>query len=379
MKLTRQAKKRINSNLSYTGALVEGRNNGYETGWTDGRYHGKCEAVMQSIPQDDGFRWNIRVLYVGSNNSLPYIPIDQGIMDGLRGLVHELQICNPTDDVVRVAQEMRPDLVLVLDCINSFPLDKVIAIRSMGIKTAVWFTDDPYYTDVTVNLAPHYDYVFTTELSCVQFYNELGCPQVHYLPFAISSAVFRPKRVKPSFRTDICFIGSAYWNRVAFFDSIAGYLADKNVLISGYWWDRLSNFYLLKNKIRLDVWMSPEETLSYYCGAKIVINLHRIYNDNSFNQNSHGIPALSVNPRTFDICSSGAFQLTDVRDDIHRVYMPGHDMITYSSAPDLVEKIEYYLAHEEERQQIALRGLARTLRDHTFRGRLHQLFQIVTA
>ncbi|UJF32077.1 glycosyltransferase [Paenibacillus hexagrammi] len=41
-----------------------------------------------------------------------------------------------------------------------------------------------------------------------------------------------------------------------------------------------------------------------------------------------------------------------------------------------MEKIDYYLNHEEERQRIALRGLSRTLRDHTYRNRLHELLSI---
>jgi len=39
-----------------------------------------------------------------------------------------------------------------------------------------------------------------------------------------------------------------------------------------------------------------------------------------------------------------------------------------------MEKVNYYLSHEKERQQIALRALERTFRDHTYNHRLNQLF-----
>lgn len=358
-------------------AEAEGKRDGYTDGLSYGYHHGRCEAILSNTPRVSPIKWELNVLYVGSNNGLPYVPIDHGIVEALGSLVREVRHCVPTDDIVGLVQAWRPHLVLVLDCVHSVTVDRVDAIRSLGVKTAVWFPDDPYYTDVTVHVSLHYDYVFTSELNMVQFYNELGCPQVYYLPFATSTSVFRPSKMEPAYRSEICFLGTAYWNRVALFDSIADYLAERNVVIVGYWWDRLKNYSRLKDKIRLGAWLTPQETLKYYCGAKIVMNLHREPGDPSINQNSFAIPALSVNPRTFDICSSGAFQLTDVRDDLHSLYMAGHEVSTFSSTSDLIYKLDYYLHHEEERRQIALRGLSRTLQHHTFLARLQRLLQAV--
>ena len=41
-----------------------------------------------------------------------------------------------------------------------------------------------------------------------------------------------------------------------------------------------------------------------------------------------------------------------------------------------MEKIQYYLVHEDERQAIASTGQARTLRDHTYRQRMEELGKI---
>jgi spore maturation protein CgeB len=70
-------------------------------------------------------------------------------------------------------------------------------------------------------------------------------------------------------------------------------------------------------------------------------------------------------------------QLTDVRDDLVNFYTPDYEIVTYTSPEDLVEKMEYYLIHEEERKQIALRGLYRTMRDHTYANRLSSMLAIV--
>lgn len=354
----------------------KGWENGYPRGWSYGHHVGRCEAVMGQIPPDEALSWDIKLLYVATGLGFPFSPLDQAMIANLNSLVRELHVTDAMQNVVSLATEIRPDLVLVFNG-NVFPIEQVDAIRALGIKTAVWFTDDPYWTDGTISIAPHYDYVFTLELSCVSFYQELGCQKVHYLPLAMDPNVYRPQRVDTSYHKDICFIGSAFWNRVSFFDQIASYLSDKKVMISGIWWDRMNNYSLLKNKIRLGVWMSPEDTARYYNGSKIVINLHRSYENDGYNGNSRNIPAFSPNPRLFEISGCGTLQLTDLRADIGRFYTPDYDIATYSSPEELIQKIEYYLSHENERREIALRALARTMNEHTYRKRLIQLLKTI--
>jgi spore maturation protein CgeB len=266
--------------------------------------------------------------------------------------------------------------VLVLDGML-FPVEQVDAIRAKGVETALWLTDDPYYTDVTVGFAPHYDHVFTLELNCVTFYQEHGCSNVHYLPLGVHPGWFCPKATNLVNRREICFVGSAYWKRVELFDQIEPYLEGHDVCISGLWWDRLKAYKRLANKIRLNHWMGPEETAGFYNGTKIVINLHRSHDDGTFNYNSRLIKAVSPNPRTFEFQHAVILQLTDVREDLTSFYTPGRDLATFGSTEELVEQIDYYLTHEEQLQQVALQGFRSTMEQHTFAHRLTQLFQTV--
>lgn len=356
----------------------------WSKGWTDGYklgngygYHfGRCEAVVrQCAPSPLGW-WNARVLYITSGKGLPYSPLDQSIIEAFQMLVREFVVVTPAQDFVSAARQLRPDYVLVLEGLN-VPVEQIDLIRAEGIRTAIWFTDDPYYTDMTAKMAPHYDYVYTLELECVPFYRQLGCAQVHYLPFGANMSLFRPKQIPIHFRKEVSFIGSAYWNRVSVFDQAAPYLATKNTYISGIWWDRLSHYNLLAPKIDLNKWMGAEETASYYNGTKIVINLHRATDDTTFNYNSYLIGAVSPNPRTFEIAACGTLQLTDVRSDLTRFYKPGVEIVTYSSADELKSKIEYYLHHEDERREIALNALRRTMQEHTYMHRVSQMLRIV--
>jgi spore maturation protein CgeB len=263
--------------------------------------------------------------------------------------------------------------------LHVFPDDhlaQVDAVRSLGIRTVIWFVDDPYFTEETVRIAPHYDVIFTHELSTVQLYRTMGCEATQYLPLGVDTSRFKSMRVGDEYRSDVCFIGQAFWNRVAMIDAIAEYLSGLRVFIAGGLWDRLKHYRMLEPVIRHG-WLPVEESIKYYNGAKIVINLHRTTEAFSDNRNALALPGRSINPRTFEICACGTLQLTDVRDDLSAYYRSGFELETFTSPEELSSKIHHYLNDEEARKRIAVRGLYRTLRAHSYRSRIHTLLQLL--
>jgi len=350
------------------------RQAGAALGWKHGYWQGRCEAIVQlsSMPVA---RRPLHVMYVSSGKSYPYSPIDEGIYMTLQQLTERVTVVSPRDDVAAIAAAERPDLVIALDGM-AFPSHQVIQLRTQGTRTAVWFTDDPYYTDVTSTLAPLYDLVFTLERNCVPYYEQLGCRHVHYMPLGVYPGYYRPRNPRLSLRGDICFIGTAYWNRVALFQELLPRLASRSLRLSGLWWDRLADFDKWRDRIELGKWMPPLETAEYYNAHRIVLNVHRAHDDETFNQNSAGITAASPNPRTFEISACGTLQIVDYRDDIVQFYQPEAEIVTYQNPGELAEKLDYYLSHEEEREAIALRALQRTMRDHTYANRLSQILDL---
>jgi spore maturation protein CgeB len=353
----------------------KGRQKGYHTGHQYGYFLGRCEAVLSQLPVLPQQWRDIRVLYVTTGKLYPYAPLDFYIVMSMKPLIREVVAVSPKEDVLRIAEQYKPDLVLVLEG-TDFPAAGVNGLRSKGIRAAVWLTDDPYYTERALKSALHYDYVFTLEKNCVPFYESHGCKNVHYLPLAAYTPLFRPQSVSLSNRKDIGFLGSAYWNRVRLIEPLTPFLSSQLFSIKGNWWERLRNASQLSAQIS-DEWLSPEQTVQFYNETKIVINMHRASNDESFDHNSVTIHAASPNPRTFEISSCASLQLTDVREDLASFYIPGEELVTYSSAEEMREKIKYYLENKEERIDIALRGLQRTHRDHTYIQRLSRLLSIV--
>jgi spore maturation protein CgeB len=103
-------------------------------------------------------------------------------------------------------------------------------------------------------------------------------------------------------------------------------------------------------------WVRPvsfEERVRLYQRSKIGFNIH---------WNEYGIG----NQRLFHLPANGVMQICDCPKFIDRIFEPGREIVGYESDDDLVDKLRYFLDHEEERKSIALQGYRRTMRDYRF-------------
>ncbi len=60
--------------------------------------------------------------------------------------------------------------------------------------------------------------------------------------------------------------------------------------------------------------------------------------------------------RALDIMGCGGFLLTDYREEIAECFEDGRELVIYRGLEDCIDKIRYYLYHEDERRQIAAAG-----------------------
>ncbi len=353
-----------------SGGWESGHTAGLEQGYRVGSLHAWGKQAEQPLTSPR----SLRVLYVKAGLKGPFPDLDAAVLGALRAQTMEVTEAGPLQQLAELAAAFRPDLMLVMHG-TLVAEAQVRAVRALGIKTAIWLVDEPYVTDVTLRLAPAYEYIFTHELSAIPIYQSLGC-NVFYLPLGVSPAVYMPKYVPPMYQSDICFIGNGFPNRVRLIDQLAPFLAARDTRIVGLLWRRLKRYSRLKGGIRL-AWISAAEAASYYNGAKIVINIHRSHEDRLHNRNSRNLPGLSINPRTYEIAACGALQLTDIRHDLIDHYTPGVHLDTYTSPAELLQKAAYYLADEKKRRELATAGFRHTLERHTYDNRIRTLLSIL--
>lgn len=348
-----------------------GWRDGYGKGWSDGFRLGASRSIDGRIPVPAVTRRMLHVMFV-RENSTGYHLIESGIITALRKAVSHLTVVTTLDPLEEIAAREKPDLMFVLNGIFALQPQTIENIRSLGITTAAWYADDPYFIELSAPLVPHYDFVFTHEAGIVDYYRSLG-GRAYYMPFAAPVEQARPARADFAYWSDICLIGSGFPNRIEFIDRLAPHLRKRKVYIAGGLWDQLKSYRTLRHMINLHG-VPVHEAIHFYNGAKIVLNLHRTHDLGEYAQR---VSIMSVNPRTFEINGCASFQLTDVRADLASHYVPGSSIETYSSAEECIEKIDYYLRHDRERLDIALRGYAETRARHTYEHRIEAILRTI--
>ena len=96
-----------------------------------------------------------------------------------------------------------------------------------------------------------------------------------------------------------------------------------------------------------------------------------------FNSHVDAAENYAGNMRLYEATGMGACLLTDWKKNIHELFEPDVEVVTYRSTSEAIEKVRYLLEHEEERKAIARAGKARTLREHTYAQRAIQLDEII--
>ena len=272
-----------------------------------------------------------------------------------------------------VLQSLTEKPVDILICMALAPItgEVLTELRRRGVITVLWFVEDYMRFKTWEVLAPYFDFIFTIQKGeCIEAIKKAGCADVYYLPTACDPFVHAPLRLtaeeQARFGSPVSFVGAGYHNRQQVFAS----LAKLPFKIWGTEWPECKPFdRLVQEQGRR---LKPEEYVKIFNASQININLH-----SSTERDGVDPSGDFINPRTFELCSSGAFQLVDPRSLLNELFTPGQDLATFTDTIDLKEKIDYYLAHDEERLAVARRGRETALRRHTYQHRLMEMLSII--
>ena len=80
--------------------------------------------------------------------------------------------------------------------------------------------------------------------------------------------------------------------------------------------------------------------------------------------------------RALDIMGCGGFLLSNYQLELAEYFEPERHMVMYESIGDAVEKIDYYLTHDTEREKIAKQGRIEVLQNHGMQECLENIFTV---
>ncbi len=321
---------------------------------------------------------------------------------------------------------------------NYFPVISKVC-QSEGIRYIAWVYDSPailLYSCTIVNPC-NTIYVFDKEVY-LEFHCG-GIQTVHYMPMAVNverlDRISEESLCNPSYSCDVSFVGSLYTERWNFYDQMTGLrdyargyldaLMAAQMKVQGYNFiqevlapvmgdlqkafpmsrneDGVESMewfyaqYLINRKItsleRADLLTSvagaygldlftydPDFSapgLRNHGGVDYDYEMPKVFRDSKINLNislrsiKSGIPL-----RAFDIMGSGGFLLSSFQADFLDFFVPGEDFVFYESKEDLLQKIGYYLEHEEERRDIAQNGHDKVSAEHTYRHRVREMLDL---
>lgn len=259
--------------------------------------------------------------------------------------------------LLQTVDSTNPDAMLVVPFRYELWIETLEAIRARGVATMCWTTDDSWkYWESSRFYGPCFDAITTTYDYVIPQYKRDGIHHVHLTQWAASSAFLMPPRRARDCDVSVSFVGAAHGNRKA--QIAALHAAGIDVHCFGYGWP---------------------------AGPVAAEEIPRIINRSILSLNFANTPGYrqtgpnQIKARTFEVPGSGGLLLTESAPGLENFYVPDKEVLVFRGVADLIGKIQHFLMHPEERDQIANAGYQRTVKDHTYEARLKQLIEFAFA
>lgn len=310
--------------------------------------------------------------------------------------------------------------------------------QGRGLKYIAWCYDNPLnVVRVEETLGNSVNYVFFFDRVQYQRYKNAGFDTVYHLPLGVNKK--RMKRMTISaaesakYTAEVALVGKLYESQLpeimaplndytkGFLDALirmqssiyGSYLLDD--CISDELISDINRQYLEKEpdtKVRmsreaLSYAMASEVTrrdriiLLSLCGARFDTRLYS-YQNSEVIKNVKKYPAvnywtempkifacskINLNPslriiqtgiplRAFDIMGAGGFLLSNSQEELLELFEDGREMVAYEGIEDAVDKIAFYLQHEDIRRKIAENGRRKTFEEYSLQNRMEKIFAI---
>jgi len=245
------------------------------------------------------------------------------------------ELCTITHFLPTQLTEIAPgqfDLYLNID--DSLHYELPVHLR----PAAWWVIDTHLQYEWDLQKARGFDYVFAAQKDGMQRLKGDGIPNVQWLPLACDPGIHAKVDTPKTY--DVAFIGNLF-------------PGERERLVK-LLRERFPNSFVGRRYFR--------EMARVYSQAKIV-----------FNRSLRG----DLNMRVFEALASGSLLVTDAACGLADLFKDGEHLVTYRDDGELVEKIEYYLAHEEQRERLAAQGMREALRRHTYLLRMRRILDHV--
>jgi spore maturation protein CgeB len=185
-----------------------------------------------------------------------------------------------------------------------------------------------------------------------------GMVNADWVPISVFDFEFSPERTEKEIFSsrrdiDIIYVGTFWRQKVDVLCAVRKAFGRQFKVYGYFRWKH--NLYL---NLRHDFfgWVRPvsyQERVKLYQRARVGINIH---------WNDYGLG----NQRLYHLPANGVMQISDCASHLDRIFKAGEEVIPFRGPDDLIDRIRYDLDHDEDREEIAVQGYRRTMKEYRF-------------
>jgi spore maturation protein CgeB len=129
--------------------------------------------------------------------------------------------------------------------------------------------------------------------------------------------------------------------------------------------------------------LSPASPLSGKVGPALWgRDMYALLRRSQITLNHHGdVPSFANNMRLYEATGMGCLLVTDYKENLHEMFEPDREVVTYRDAAECADKVHFYLDERNRtaRDRIAAAGHKRVLNEHTYHARMKHLVELIDA
>lgn len=282
------------------------------------------------------------------------------------GLTPEQAIQLALNGVYAALYTVAPDVLLVTSAFY-MSAELLTRVRLNGTRVVMIHTESPYEDDRQVERAAYADINLINDPTHLDRFRAQA--PTWYVPHAYRPSVHHPRPPRDGYRSDFAFVGTGYPSRVEFLERVDWSTVD--VALAGNWQQLTDDSPLRKYLTHPVAECCPnDEAVDLYASTQCSANLYR-----RESQRPELSDGWSMSPREVELAAIGCFFLRQPRGETDTV-LPM--LPTFADAEDFGEQLRWWLAHPDQRAELAASARA-AVADRTFTAHARMLLRLLGA
>ncbi len=259
-------------------------------------------------------------------------------------------------------REHKVDAIIVTNCPPYHP----DYLRKLPVYKVLYSGDDPGATYMrNIPYLHAYNHVlfmgpgYSPDMELAEKMRYCGMVNADWLPIAVFDFEFDCSQTESTILDherdiDVIYVGGFFFQKLDLIARVKRAFGSR-LRVHGFFRAKHNLYFIIKHGY--PGWVRPvsfQERVRLYQRAKVGFNIH---------WNVFGLG----NQRLFHLPANGVMQVCDCPSYLSRVF-DVDEAVGYENVDDLIDKLKYYIDHDDERKQIAFKAYRRVMTEYRFRA-----------